>query len=113
MKLLTKEIENAFKKQGYTSDKTANDIKIVCKFFNPIGQGTWYLYERDQNEPDIFWCFANLGDPAFAECGTVSLSEIMSFRLPLGLTIERDINFPTLQRSLEEVIDIVKGGGYV
>lgn len=113
MKILTKEIENAFAKQGDTSNKSTKEIKVVCKLFNPIGAGTWYLYERDQNEPDIFWCFANLGDPTFAECGTVSLSELMDLRLPFGMKIERDMHFPTLKKSLSDVIDTVKGGGHV
>jgi hypothetical protein len=113
MKLLTKEIEKAFTKQGDTSNMPTKDIKIVCKFFNPMGAGTWYLYERDKNEPDIFWCFANLGDPTFAECGTVSLSEIESIRLPFGMKIERDMHFPVLKKSLADIIDTVKGGGHV
>ena len=46
MKIITKAIEEAFKKQGYTGDKSAKDIKIVMKLFYPAGAGTWYLYER-------------------------------------------------------------------
>jgi hypothetical protein len=113
MKLITKAIENAFKKQGDTSEKEMKDIKIVCKLFNPCGAGTWYLYEKDNNDPDIYWCFANLGDPYYAECGTVSLSELLSIKLPFGMSIERDLSFEPLAISLQEVWDIVKGGGHV
>lgn len=104
-KLLTKAVITAFEKQGDTSEKNASEIQIICKLFNPVGAGTWYLYER--LDDDVFMCFANLGDPTFAECGTVSLSELMSLKLPLGLKIERDRHFG--KKTLQEVIDSVKG----
>ena len=111
MKLITKEIEKAFEKQGATGDKSPKDIKIVCKFFNPVGPGTWYLYEKEDD--DVYWCFANLGDPIMAECGTVSLSEIKSLKLPFGLGIERDVYFKPFSKTLQEVIDTIKRGGHV
>ncbi len=111
MEIITKEIAEAFKKQGYTGNKSTKDIKIVTKLFNPCGVGTWYLYE--QEDEDIYWCFANLGDPVCAECGTVSMSELMSLRLPFGLKIERDIHFKPLSMSLEDVIKKVKSGQHV
>jgi hypothetical protein len=111
MKILTKAIENAFKKQGDTSKLSMDKIKIVMKLFNPCGAGTWYLYEHIEN--DIYWCFANLGDPMFAECGTVSLNELMSIKLRFGLKIERDMHFEPFSKTLKEVYDIVKRGGHV
>ena len=111
MKILTKEIETAFKKQGYTGDKETKDIKIILKLFNPTGVGTWYLYEKE--DEDIYWAFANLGDSEMAECGTVSISELMSLRLPFGLKIERDMYFKPFSMSLEEVINKVKSGQHV
>ena len=111
MKIITKEIEAAFAKQGYVGDKSAKDIKIVMKLFNPTGAGTWYLYEKE--DEDIYWCFANLGDPQCAECGTVSMSELMAFRGRFGLGIERDMSFKPFSRTLHEVKEIVIGGGHV
>lgn len=111
MKIITKAIEKAFAKQGNTGDKTSKDIKIVMKLFNPVGAGTWYLYEKQDD--DIYWCFANLGDPTCAECGTVSMSELMSLRLPFGLKIERDMHFKPLSISLQDVMDKIKNGGHV
>lgn len=106
MKLLTKQIENAFAKLGDISQKNANEIKIICKWFNPSGGGTWYVYDREKDEPDIFWCFANLGDPQFAECGTVSLSELESLRVPpFGLGIERDKYFEIGKYTLKDIMD--------
>ena len=111
MKILTKEVLNAFAKQGKTGNKSAKDIKIVLKLFNPTGAGTWYLYEKEDD--DIYWCFANLGDIDCAECGTVSMSELMAYRGRFGLGIERDMHFKPLSMSLEEVMNIVQSGGHV
>jgi hypothetical protein len=111
MMILTKEVLNAFAKQGKTGNKSMKDIKIVLKLFNPCGAGTWYLYEKEDD--DIFWGFVNLGDVDCAECGTVSMSELMSLRLPFGLHIERDMHFKPLSISLEQVINLVKSGKHV
>jgi len=111
MKIITKAIEAAFAKQGDTSQKSMKDIKIVMKLFNPMGAGTWYIYEH--LEDDIYMCFANLGDPEMAEMGTVSMTEITSLRLPFGLGIERDMHFEPLSRTLQDVYDTVKAGGHV
>lgn len=81
------------------------------KLFNPCGAGTWYIYEKIDD--DIYMCFANLGDPTFAECGSVSLSELMSLRLPFGLKIERDMYFKPLSMTLKEVMDKVESGVHV
>ena len=111
MKLITKEIEKAFEKQGYTGDLYPEEIKIICKLFNPVGVGTWYLYENEGN--GIFQCFANLNDPEMAECGAVSLHELESLELPFGLKIERDLSFPIGKHTLKHIIDTIKGGGHI
>jgi len=111
MKILTAEILAAFAKQGYTGNKEMKDIKIVMKMFNPSGAGTWYLYEKE--DEDIYWAFVNLGDPQMAECGTVSMSELMAYRGRFGLKIERDSSYKPLSISLEEVIEKVKSGQHV
>ena len=111
MKILTSEILKAFAKQGKTGNKSAKDIKIVLKLFNPTGAGTWYLYEKEDD--DIYWGFVNLGDPEMSECGTVSMTELMAYRGMFGLGIERDMHFEPLSMSLKEVMDIVQSGGHV
>lgn len=111
MKIITKEIEAAFAKQGDTSNKSAKNIKIVLKLFYPAGAATWYLYEK--LDDDIYMAFVNLGDPEMAECGTVSMSELLAFRGRFGLGIERDKFFEPLSITLEEVINKIKSGGHV
>jgi hypothetical protein len=111
MKILTQEILDAFAKQGKTGNKSAREIKIVLKLFNPTGAGTWYLYEKIDN--DTYMCFANLEDIDCAECGTVSMSELLEFKGLFGLGIERDKFFKPLSITLQEVIDKVKSGGHI
>ena len=111
MKIITKEILQAFAKQGYTGNKSASDIKIVMKLFNPTGAGTWYLYEKEDD--DIYWGFVNLGDPDCAECGTVSMQELMAFKGMFELGIERDMSFKPFSKTLEEVQNIIFSGGHV
>ena len=105
MKLLTKAILTAFAKQGSTADKSAKDIKIICKLFGGAAC-TWWLYEQDKEDPDLFMCFATLGDPSCAECGTVSLKELQSIRFPpLGLVVERNLYYEIGEQTLQDVID--------
>lgn len=111
MKLLTKDLLEQFKKQGDTSRLQPEDIRVICKFFNPSGAGTWYCYEYDPVN-EVFMAFVNLGDIVMAECGSVSLNELSSFRNNLGLRIERDLFFSN-DKSLKEIMDIVLSGGHV
>jgi len=112
MKLITKELEMKFAKQGDTSMKDAKDIKIIAKYFNPFGQGTWYCFEYDP-EDKIFVAFVNLIGPEFAEIGNVSLNELQELVIPpLGLGIERDLYFG-YDHTLEEIMDKVKQGVHV
>ena len=111
MKIFTKPIEAAFAKQGKTSQKSMADIKIVMKLFNPQGAGTWYIYEK-LNE-DHYMAFVNLGDPDMAEIGTVSMDELLSFRGWLGLGLERDMHFDPLSVTLLSVYETIKAGGHV
>ena len=110
MQLLTKELLKQFEKQGDTSEKSIDEITVIAKFFNPMGAGTWYLYEYNP-EDRIFMGFANLGDPVMAELGSVSLDELESLKLPFGMGIERDRYFQPMP--LRKVVDTVKAGGHI
>ena len=86
MKLITKAIENKLSKNGYENEKA------ICKFFCPWGAATWVIFGRDEHNPDILSCVADLG-MGFVEAGSVSLSELEALRGPFGLGIERDRSF--------------------
>ena len=75
-------------------DGNTEDFEPVVKLFNPMGAATWLLSElevdEDGNEIAFGLCDLGMGSP---ELGYVSLAEIASVRLPLGLYIERDLHF--------------------
>tara|TARA_R100000687_G_scaffold39940_1_gene32567 strand:- start:544 stop:837 length:294 start_codon:yes stop_codon:yes gene_type:complete len=87
MQLLTKEIENRFKKIG--SQENIEDPEIIVKFFNPTGLGTWYATEYNPKEKMFF----GLVHGHDKELGYFSLEELESVKGPLGIGIERDRYF--------------------
>ena len=105
MMMITKEIAKKLKAADLAdreNDKTGDEI--VVKFFNPVGAATWYIVSGTplatvNGEPDYdtktpadwhMFGFADLGDPQCAELGYVLLSELETYKGPLGLGIERD-----------------------
>ena len=87
MKLLTKEIEEQFKKIG--SQENIKDPQIVVKCFDPTGSWTWYATEYDQDTKTFF----GLVDGYEKELGYFSLEELESVKGAFGLGIERDRYF--------------------
>tara|TARA_E500000305_G_C3944018_1_gene198918 strand:- start:196 stop:492 length:297 start_codon:yes stop_codon:yes gene_type:complete len=87
MELLTKEIE-AKLRANHKSKSSTSGFKYEVKLFNPTGRGTWYLSELDDD--NIAFGLCDLGYP---ELGYVSLDELKSLKLPLGLKIERDLHW--------------------
>ena len=97
MKLITKEIEEKFKKYPIGSqDGLGGKAKVIVKFFNPIGRGTWFITEGNKLENGDYEMFGycHLGDDEMAEFGYVMLSELEDLKLPFGLKIERDLYMP-------------------
>lgn len=91
MKLMTKELENKFRKYPLGSqDGKGMDAVVVAKFFNPVGAGTWLITEGEQQE-DGDWLLFGYCCIACWEWGYVSLRELQELKLPFGLGIERDL----------------------
>jgi hypothetical protein len=104
MKLLTKEILEAFRKQGNTSGKNTEATKVIVKYFYPVGAATWFF--TDYNEEDkTFFGYANLGDDDCAELGYTSLTDLENFKGEFGLGIERDLSFEIGKYTLKEIVD--------
>lgn len=86
MQLLTKALKKKLPPLYATEHE--KDPLVICKFFFPDFAWTWYAIEFDGE--DIFFGFVD-GD--FPELGYFSLSELLSTRGKLGLSIERDRHF--------------------
>lgn len=90
MKLLTKEL--ATKMPPLYSQENVESPDVVCKFFTPDSNWTWYVLEGQQEGED--WLFFGLVEGFEKELGYFRLSEIQSIRGPMGLPVERDLYFP-------------------
>jgi len=89
MMLITKAIAKALPELYSNQEYTANDVKVPLKLFNPMGMGTWYITEMDQETGLMFgWC-----DLGFPELGYVDMNELETVQLPMGMKIERDIHW--------------------
>ena len=89
MQLITPELREQLIANGKRRD---DDHVPVVKFFNPVGAATWLVTEMDAEDNDYLFGLADLG-MGFPELGGISLSELQSYRGPLGLGIERDLYF--------------------
>lgn len=76
-------------------DGKTEDFAPVVKLFNPCGAATWLLSELDEDGDTAYGlCDLGFGCPEF---GYVSLEELATTKLRLGLYIERDIHFEAKQ----------------
>ncbi len=94
MKLMTKELEEVFKKYPLGSqDGLGGQAKVIVKYFNPMGAGTWFITEAEKldNGDYEMYGYCHLGDDEMAELGYVMLSQLQQMKLPFGMTIERDL----------------------
>ena len=78
------------------SQEHEEDPLVICKFFTPDSNWTFYTVEFDGEDLFFGWVVG-----FEKELGYFSLSELEHARGPLGLSIERDIHF--LPTRLSEV----------
>lgn len=86
MQLLTKDVLN--KLPPLYSQEEVKDPMIICKFFYPDFDWTWYAIEFDGKDQ-----FYGLVDGFEKELGYFSLTELLTNRGKLGMPIERDRYF--------------------
>ena len=92
MKLMTKEIEKKLEKCPlYSKDGQGKEAEVVCKFFTPWSNWTWYVLEGEKVDGD--WNFYGYVESDFPEFGYFTLSELESIVGPWGLKVERDMYF--------------------
>lgn len=74
----------------YAQDGKGLEATAYVKFFNPIGDGTWYITELN---PDTMIAFGLTVIHGQRELGYIDLNELKSVKLAFGMYIERDIHF--------------------
>lgn len=84
MKLLTKKIKERAEKQ-FNLGSDMNQM-VVAKFFDPCGNWTWYLMNKDPNDT---YCWG-IVDGYEVETGSFDISELQNFTNQRGIGIERD-----------------------
>ena len=61
MKLITKELEQLFSKYPFHSQENrGGDARVLVKYFNPTGVGTWYITEAEKKSNIRYDELANL-----------------------------------------------------
>ncbi len=85
MGLLTQALLKRFAKLG---DQDIPDPIVVAHFFNPCGSGDWYATAYIPEDNVIFGWAEIL--PGGGEWGYTSIDELLSYKGPLGIGIERD-----------------------
>ncbi len=94
MKLWTKEIERKAKSYPIGSqDMKGENAKIIVKYFNPYGAGTWLITEAEKQE-DGDWLLFGYCHILEWEWGYILLSEIESTKVNVfgcKLPLERDL----------------------
>lgn len=103
-KLITKAIEEAILKTPYgtTDGVPLDEKKVIARFFNPCGAGTWYVLEdSDFNENQIVFGAVTLGHGL--ELGDFSIQELREIKLPFFLSIERDSSVEPFKSTLGEL----------
>ena len=92
MNHIEQELLDALRANGHKSQLQENDPYPVVKLFTPDGAATWLLTELDPNDLDRAFGLCDLGQGS-PEMGWLSLTELQSFRGPLGLAVATDIHF--------------------
>lgn len=96
MKLLTKEIIQKLPALRSQEETPAEQVKVVVKFFDPVGSWTWYATEGEV-QPDGDVEFFGYVKGFEGELGYFRLSELLSAKQGQvglrALPIERDLHF--------------------
>jgi len=89
MQLLTAELRSQL--PPLYSQENNKDPTVVCKFFCPWSNWTWFATEGSEDEGQFLFFGYVIGFEE--EWGYFALSELEAARGPLGLPIERDLYF--------------------
>jgi hypothetical protein len=93
MKLLTKAVLKGLPALYDTESVSIEDKILVVKFFTPDSNWTWYGVEYDPEEQRFFGFVKGMS----SEWGYFTLRDMEENRGPMGLKIERDMNWKPIK----------------
>ena len=99
MRLLTKAIEAKLPDLYSTDGMPYSERPIIVKFYCPWNEWKWYVLEgckMEDGEVEFF----GLVDGEHKELGYFYLSQLEGVEGPLGIRIERDVNFQAVLSDL-------------
>lgn len=105
MQLLTEELKKQL--PPLYSQEHVKDPMVICKFFHPLSNMTWYATEGspvdedgyyDTDKEKVDFLFFGWVHSDFPELGYFSLSEMQEVKV-MGLGIERDLHFTPMKLS--------------
>ena len=83
----------------------------VVKWFTPFAAATWLISEIDPEDLNMAFGLADLG-MGCPELGSIYIPELMAFRGPMGLRVERDLYFQP-DRSLVDYVSQAQLAGSI
>lgn len=107
MKLFTKADDKKLFDQ-YSKGSDLDTQMVIVKIFNPYGNGTWFIMNSDPNDPDYLWGIVDLGYGA--EVGSISRSDLETYRNRFRLGFERDISFKPI--NAQKLLQGLRTGEY-
>lgn len=106
MKLLTKKLERSLPKPFELEGVPRGDLKIYAHFFNPMGEGDWFVLAGEHIENDFNFYGLQILDEF--SIGFFSLRELESLKLPFGEKIRKSESFKIITLSeLKEVLHLI------
>ena len=97
MKLWNKELERKAKRYPlYSQEGKGTNAKILVKYFNPYGAGTWLITEAEKQDNGD-WLFFGYCHILEWDWGYVTLSELVRTKINVygfSLPLERDLYIP-------------------
>lgn len=87
------------------------DHRPAVRLFAPDANASWLISEQDPQDSDRLFGLCDVGH-GFPELGYVSVAELLVFRGPKGLRIERDNSF-VADRPLSEYVNQARAAGRI
>jgi hypothetical protein len=112
------QLRNGLKKIGWSVQDLTNEVRLLMPGASNVenaidavlGEETeqddcdWFISEYDGE--DLFFGYAIIGNPEFAEWGYISFTELKQIRIPPGIEVDCEIFDPPLKASEIEEITI-------